>query len=191
MEAQSEGRLDVNEESVTSNRQQTIFDARDATAEIRREAKLAQVSDEKAATAFRAQLEEYVLEAQSTLYSDGGKQLWSQRDFGTTRIRPPGQPASMRGYEWQLPDGTRLKTRPNGAIVLHQGLTSLFDQGDPLQAVVEYPVNRGRFGNGTESVPVSGQIDWGVLDQMYLALNRHVKEAGLDLDPAEGEKWDI
>jgi len=178
-------------EEVQTSTEQAIIEAKQEVSEIRTKAKLSNISKADAVSAFRAKLEEYITTAQGTLYSGNGPTLWEETNFGATQLAPPGRSPDGRA-EWRLPDGTELSYKPDPVAVPHIGLESLFRLNDPIRRPVTFAVDRGRFGTVETTVTARGQIDWKVLDTMFIHLNRHIKDLGLDVHIEEDEgnaKW--
>jgi hypothetical protein len=177
---ESDEQIASSAEEVQTATEQAIIEAKQEVSEIRTQAKLSNISKADAVSAFRAKLEEYITTTQGTLYAGNGPELWEQTNFGYTQLAPPGHAPEGRS-KWELPDGTRLSYRPDPVAVPHVGLESLFKLNDPIRRPVSFTVNRGRFGPVETTATARGQIDWKVLDAMYIHLNRHVADLGLDV----------
>jgi len=181
----SNEQIATGDEEVQTTIQDAILEAKQKVGDIRTQAKIEpQISKADAVSAFRAQLEEYITTAQGTLYSGNGPELWEETHFGHTQLAPPGHAPEGRSV-WRLPDGTELSYRPDPVVVPHEGLESLLKLNDPLRRPVTFTVNRGRFGETQTTATARGQVDWKVLDAMYIYLNRHIKDIGLDVEIEE------
>ena len=191
-DVESNERVASGSEQVQTESEKAIIEAKQEVSQIRTKAKLSNISKSDAVSAFRAKLEEYITTAQGTLYAAGGPELWEQRNFGATRLAPPGHAPDGRSA-WQLPDGTELSYQPEPVAVPHVGLESLFRLNDPLRRSVKFTVNRGRFGSVETTATARGQVDWRVLDVMFIHLNQHINSLGLDVQIEEDEgnaKWE-
>lgn len=181
---ESKQQIATDGEEIQKTTEQAIIEAKQDVSDIRTKAKLSNISKADAVSAFRAKLEEYITVAQGTLVAGNGPTLWEETNFGSTRLAPPGHSPDGRA-EWRLPDGTELSYKPDPVAVVHVGLESLFNLNDPLRRRVKFAVDRGRFGTIETTAMARGQVDWKVLDTMFIHLNRHISDLGLDIQIEE------
>ena len=187
-------RLDVDAESVGDKRLKQILDQKQQTAETRQKAKLAptmnKASTKQAASGFRAALESYVSAVQPTLDDGRGPHYWSGKRYGVITATPPGQPLDLHN-SWRLPDGSTIENRPTPQHMPVVGLKSLFEIGDPVAIPFEIERRHELQGKITETHTVTTQIDWGILNEMFIDLNNHIAERGIEIDTTENTTFEI
>ena len=195
--AASTERLDVDEESVRDKRLKEILKRKEAVVDMREKARIAtnerKANGAQAAGAFRAVLESYITTVQSFFHNGKGPHYWSQKEYGTVTLSPPGRSVKRTTFnsQWQLPNGTKINHRPDMVQADIVGLKTLFDAADPLQVSVEVTYENGRFGTVTDTFTTEGQIPWGILDDMFIDVNNHVANCGIDIGTDTDDRWEI
>jgi hypothetical protein len=189
--------LAVDEESVRDKRLKEILSRKQAATDMREQARLAitqrKASKAEAASAYRATIESYITAVQPLLHQGDGPHYWSEKEYGTFRLSPPGSPPqhTTHSQRWELPDGTTIDYRPDPIKRSVIGIETLFTADDPIQATTEIKHQRGRFGTTSETYTTVGQIPWGILDDMLIDLNNHVANQGIGIGTDDDDRWTV
>jgi hypothetical protein len=182
-------------EYVTERRLRDIFDARTKLRDRRLAARTAVKSQEfRAVSAYRSAVSNYVMEIDPLMRRfDAGTEPLFEQEFGIVTIGPDVryQEFHSGADEWMLTttdgDEIPIEDPPEPVDFPFLGLDSLFVFDDPLTATWEVkPTRRG----GTTTHRQTGQIPFGILDDMAMAANRFLGQIGLELDP-EPDRDDV
>lgn len=178
--------LDVDGDDVRDRRLKEVLKRKQEAVETRKDARMAvtlgSASHGEAESAYRAVLEAFITAIQPLLHKGDGPHYWSEKEYGTLTLSPPGH-AEQRGLRdrWVLPDGTKIKYRPDPVNIEIVGLKALFDLGDPIKMNQEIEVDRGHYGQCPETHTTVGQVTFGILDEMLIDLNNHIASLGIGI----------
>lgn len=187
----------------SSKRLKQIYRAREELRRMRKEAaqtrnrpnssKMAKI---QANQYYRAGVESYLLEVDTLLKShDPGPELWSNRQYGTMVIEPPGRWEKRRGYYLSK----NLKTGPNQPLKVKSlpdpkevpvvGLKWLFETDTPITRDFEFTSAGYKLETITKSN--SAVLKWVTLNKMVTNINSFLNEIGIGLKVEEGGEWTI
>jgi len=186
----------------TSTRLQHIFDARRQLREIRREASTVRSRSGASGTFqaiqyYRSGVESYLLEVDTLLRQHPpGPYLWSEKQYGTLTINPPGKFTERRGTYVAENITTkpnvplRVRSLPEPKTIDIVGLKWLFERESPARAVFEFEVENGSVG-ATHTDTAQACVSWTTLNEMVSDVNHFLGELGIGLDVDDTEEWKI
>jgi hypothetical protein len=192
-----EPQLAIDEDSVRDKRIKEILSRKQEAVETRKDARMAMTignaTRSEAESAYRAVIEAFITAIQPLLHEGDGPHYWSEKEYGQLVLSPPGHasPDSSPHDNWILPDGTRIHHRPDTVEIEIVGLRDLFEIGDPIKATQEVHVERGHYGKEPETHVTTGQVPFGILDDMLIDLNNHIADVGIGIGTESQDTWTV
>jgi hypothetical protein len=188
------------EDIVQSRRLKSIFDIRDELREHRKIILMERYDNKgftrfQALSGYRTLANNYLMELQPLLMKfEPGKELLTERDFGTANIVPNYRVTSSNTHgvgqkiEIQHTDGgtTEVREKPKPKQVDLTGLESIWNVPDPLQA----KLTLNKFDSQAQTVTpnpvfVKDQFSVDTTDKFVRSMNMFLSEIGFELEPQE------
>lgn len=195
------------EEIINQRRAKSIFDIRDDMREKRKMVRLAShdrstdISIYEAKSAYRALVDSYIIETEGLMrHYEPGPELLNSRDLGIMEIRPrvvdKGNATKGRHINRKYTIDTsrdrnfsenqvHTDTDIDAKYFEFEGLLSLLEAPDPLQAQWEIEIYE-RFEGTTNKVhTVIRQVNYSILDNMVRSINNFLADIGFEIDPEQ------